>query len=196
MMTSLQAYLSRWIDCQPDDVASLQPYVKTVTFDRHQGLFRAGDAVDDLILLTEGLVRSYQLRGDREVNLRLLCAPAAVLPCTSYLLGVTSDEDIQCLSRVTGYRLRFRAFCAERPGLLAERLQRLLAERHVIALHRRLCMLQAGSAQQRYRYFLSSMEPDIVRLTPAFHVASYLGITPESLSRLRRASVVRPTTGA
>ena len=69
--------------------------------------------------------------------------------------------------------------------MMAADLQRVLAERHFLAMQRRVRMLQAGRAEDRYRVFLEEMEPDIIRLTPALHIASYLGITPESLSRLR-----------
>ncbi len=185
-MTLLQYYLARWIRCSDDEAATLQAYTRQVQLARHAVLFHLGAPVDDLILLTSGLVRSFQVRDGVEVNLRLLCAPAAALPYTAWLTGQLSNENIQSLTDVAGYRLHFRDYCRDHPGPLAERLQRLLAERHVLALHRRLCMLQAGNAVQRYRYFLASMEPDIVAHTPAFHIASYLGITPESLSRIRR----------
>ena len=89
------------------------------------------------------------------------------------------------MTAVAGYRVRFRAYCREQPGLLAEAMQRELAERHFLALQRRLRMLQSRSAAQRYAFFLAHMEPEIIAGTPAYQVASYLGITPESLSRVK-----------
>ena len=182
---ALAAYLGQWVDVAPEEARALRAYARRCTWERGATLFPLGGEADDLILLTEGLVRGFYLHDDREVNLRLLCAPAAALPYNSFLLGTTADEALQALSPGTGYRVRFRAFCRERPGLLAEAVRRELAERHFIALQRRLRMLQARTAAQRYAYFRAHMPPEIVAGTPAYHVASYLGITPESLSRVK-----------
>lgn len=179
--------LSQWIAITPQEIAPLKAYVRALQVPRQRMLFRVGDAVDDLLLLQSGLARSYQHRNGREVNLRFLAAPAAALPYNSFLQQMPADECLQAMTDLRGWRVRFRDFCREQAGLLAERLQRLLAERHFLSMQRRVHMLQAGNAACRYAYFRSHMEPEIVAGTPAYHVASYLGITPESLSRLRRA---------
>lgn len=181
----LAAYLGQWVAVGEAQAAPLLRYLRPCRYARGAHLFSFGDTVDELVLLREGLVRSYYLHDDREVNLRLLSAPAAAMPYNSYLTQAPADENLQAMSVVEGYRVRFRAFCREQPGLLAETMQRELAERHFLALQRRLRMLQSRTAAQRYAFFLRHMEPEIINGTPAYQVASYLGITPESLSRVK-----------
>ncbi len=178
-------YLRQWLRVDESQLVDVLDYVLPCHYPRHALLFREGETVDDLVLLSTGLVRSFSVRDDREVNLRLLSAPAAALPYSSFLLRTPADESLQVLTDVSGYRFRFRRFCDQHPGPLVQTMQRLLAERHFVALYRRLRMLQAGTAAARYAFFLEHMEPEIVRGTPAYHVASYLGITPESLSRVK-----------
>lgn len=182
---SLHAYLAQWLDIASGDFARLLPYCRACVFDAGDHLFRVGDAADSLVLLGEGLVRCYYLHGDREVNLRILSAPAAAMPYQSFLDNSPASEYLQALSSGTGFRVHFRAFCRDHPGLLTETMRRELAERHFRAVQRRLHMLQARTAAQRYAFFLKYMEAEIVARTPAYHVASYLGITPESLSRIK-----------
>lgn len=182
---SLQAYLAQWLDMEPAELARMLPYCRAYSFATGDHLFRAGDAADSLVLLTDGLVRCYTLHGTREINLRLLSAPAAALPYQSFLEGTAADESLQALSPCRGVQVRFGALCRDHPGLLTETMRRELAERHFRALQRRLHMLQSRTAAERYAYFLAHMEPEIVAGTPAYHVASYLGITPESLSRVK-----------
>jgi hypothetical protein len=46
-------------------------------------------------------------------------------------------------------------------------------------------MIQLKRAKQRYDYFCQVMPAEIVQGMPSFHIASYLGITPEALSRIK-----------
>jgi CRP/FNR family transcriptional regulator, anaerobic regulatory protein len=185
MLPDVAAYLGRWVTVDAAAADAIRAFLTPCGYRRGEALFRVGDPVDDIVFLTEGLVRVFQSREGRDLNLRLLTAPSAALPYHSYLLSVPSDEGLEAITEVRGFRVRFRAFCAAHPGRVAAELQRVLAERHFLAMQRRVRMLQAGRAEHRYRVFLEEMEPDIIRLTPALHIASYLGITPESLSRLR-----------
>lgn len=186
-VAALSGYLRRWIDVDDATVAAFTGYVRACRYPRGAFIFRLGDPADDMVLLDRGLVRTFQEHDGREVNLRLLSAPAAALPYNSFLQHGPADEHLQAITDVLGYRVRFRAYCGAQPGPLAETMRRVLAERHFLAMQRRVHMLQAGNAAARYDYFLQHMEPEIVAGTPAYHVASYLGITPESLSRVRRA---------
>lgn len=64
-----------------------------------------------------------------------------------------------------------------------ERL-RMLARR-VAVLQRRVIMLMSATATERYKHFLETY-PELVNRISQKHIASYLGITPEALSKLRR----------
>ena len=69
------------------------------------------------------------------------------------------------------------------PGF--ERLMRILIENHLVAHQKRLNAALSLNAEERYLIFLKKY-PDIVQRVPQHLVASYLGITPETLSRIRK----------
>jgi len=71
--------------------------------------------------------------------------------------------------RVPGYRTAFQA------GL----------QRHLAAKDRRIARALTASAELRYLDFLET-HPGVVRRVPQWMVASYLGVTPETLSRIRK----------
>jgi len=48
--------------------------------------------------------------------------------------------------------------------------------------------LQFRNAKQRYRY-MTEKHPEILQRASLFHIASYLGITPETLSRIRKNTI-------
>ncbi|HLS29631.1 MAG TPA: Crp/Fnr family transcriptional regulator [Flavobacteriaceae bacterium] len=60
-----------------------------------------------------------------------------------------------------------------------------LLHNHIRHLQKRIHMLLSATAEERYLQFIA-MYPDILLRVPQIMVASYLGITPESLSRVRR----------
>jgi len=66
-----------------------------------------------------------------------------------------------------------------------ERFMRLLLEKNYVATQRRVNALLGNSAEQRYLTFIKTY-PKIVQRVPQHMIASYLGITPETLSRIRK----------
>jgi len=57
-------------------------------------------------------------------------------------------------------------------------------------LRKRQYILQAGSAEERYLHFLNKF-PDLFQRVPLQQIASYLGITPQSLRRIRKDLTAR-----
>ncbi|MFT6997685.1 MAG: CRP-like cAMP-binding protein [Cryomorphaceae bacterium] len=65
-----------------------------------------------------------------------------------------------------------------------EPFQRHTLERHVVSLHKRILNQLQLTASERYDLFIGQYH-DIEKYTRNYHIASYLGITQESLSRIR-----------
>jgi Mn-dependent DtxR family transcriptional regulator len=66
-----------------------------------------------------------------------------------------------------------------------ERFFRLLLEANYVATHRRVQESLTSSAEERYLKFIKTY-PSLVEQVPQNQIASYLGITPQSLSRIRK----------
>lgn len=186
-MAPIESPFSDMLPLSAAERTALAPYLRPVRHPAGTVLVREGDPCRDVLVMTEGLARCFYEHCGREVNLRLLCAPAAVVALGSYVRQEPANETIEAVEPVVGLRLRLRDFAESHPGVLAERIGRVLAERHYLSMERRLRTLQWKSARERYDYFCAHVEPAIVQRMPLYHVASYLGVTPESLSRVRRA---------
>jgi len=66
-----------------------------------------------------------------------------------------------------------------------ERVGRLVAENQFLRLTTRNASLLAESPEIRYKKLLEA-KPQVAQRIPQYHIASYLGITPEALSRIRK----------
>lgn len=71
-----------------------------------------------------------------------------------------------------------------------ERYQRLLVQGAYIALQRRMMTTMSQTAEEKYTRMVKTY-PDIVQRVPQHMIASYLGITPETLSRIRKQLATR-----
>lgn len=97
----------------------------------------------------------------------------------TYLIDAVEDSSLLLLERGERDRL-FHAV----PKM--ERFFRLLQETNYIATHRRIIETLSSSAKDRYLAFLSTY-PALAERVPQSQIASYLGITPQSLSRIRKS---------
>lgn len=179
-------WVDRYLRVDRSEGERIRPYFSPATYAPGELLHREGDVARRMYLCTSGLARVFYVHAHREVNLRLLSAPAAVIALASFIDRVPARESIQALTALDGLWLRLADFVEEHPGETSERILRVLAERHYLAMERRLRTLQWKSARERWAYFVEHMEPAIVKGVPGIHVASYLGVRPESLSRVRR----------
>lgn len=186
-MTDVASLLAPHVSFTPEELALLAPYRQPVRFAAGEIIFREGSVCREVVVLSAGLVRAYYHHEAREVNLRFLCAPTVVVALASFIRQTPAEETVEAVTEVEGFRSRLADFQADHPGMLAEHMRRVLAEQHYLSMERRLRMLQWKSAAERYEYFVRHMEPDIVQRMPGYHVASYLGVAPESLSRVRAA---------
>lgn len=74
-----------------------------------------------------------------------------------------------------------------------ERLFRMMAQRTLAVLQKRLFLTVSASAEERYLALLDR-HPRIEQLVPQHQIASYLGILPESLSRLKKQRIQKTRT--
>jgi len=95
-------------------------------------------------------------------------------------LNVQALEDTELL--VVNYEAKEELF-RKIPAL--ERLFRIIIQKHLTALQSRFLSTISESAEERYHKLLER-SPQIELLVPQHQIASYLGILPESLSRMKR----------
>ena len=164
------------------------------TIDKGQRLYNEGQFFDTVYITLSGLYRSFYLFDDQEVNLRFLAGYSLLCPMSSLaslLYGgekQKSAESIECVSAGQVLCLPVKDFIPNpKQTDYATHLKvfNTIVFEHYLSLERRLRMIQLKRAKQRYEFFCQVMPTEIVNGMPNFHIASYLGITPEALSRIK-----------
>ncbi|MFF2483923.1 Crp/Fnr family transcriptional regulator [Paenibacillus sp. NPDC058071] len=154
---------------------------------QHDHFVRAGEENSEIAFCTHGLFRLYYTMADgAEYNKNFCTSGDFITMYSSLLQQVPSYFSIQAMADseliIFNYedfkQLYNRHACWERLG-------RVIAERLYLQKETRERELLLYSAEERYRLFLQRFD-SLSEQIPLYHVASYLGITPVALSRIRK----------
>lgn len=199
MLDLLATLLPQYPPAQLSDLLADLTNLVPVQFAKGDNIYHSGQHVHKILVLSSGLVRVFDIQSHHEVNLRFLCDASIILPFYAAIdhwrfgKDCIATETAQCITGCEGYWLPLSYLMASQPNHPVQSLkvnwgqiiQLEIALRHYKSIEERLRMIQLKTAAQRYQCFKNTMPSKIVDDMPSMQVASYLGITPETLSRVR-----------
>ena len=147
---------------------------------------RKGEFKADLVFINKGMLRAYFIKAEIEKTFDLVIENQVITSANCYSLGIPSDYYIQAVedSHIsTISKENLETLFAQTPKW--ERVGRIVAEAYTVEQEDRIRSFVADTAQERYAN-LAQNQPELLQRTPQIYLANYLGITPQSLSRLRR----------
>lgn len=154
------------------------------TFPPRTTLLKAGDVAKKLYFIKQGSVRLWYHDG-KDITLQFFFEGQGVASIESFIRGTPSLFSIETLEPATilacGKEDIFR-IAEEIPGLKDE-LYKLMANRLINYTHLFLSRIK-DTPQERYKNLIKE-HPEIIKRIPQHYIASYLGITSVSLSRIR-----------
>ena len=177
-----------------DELAFIETLFVPRTLRGGDFLQRAGDVSEYVAFVAKGILRSYSIDDKGSEHIVQFAAETYWLGDSAslttgagsqFFIQALEDSDLLLLDRaghergmqVPGYAEGFRM------GVL----------RHAAAKDRRIVSALSATAEERYLEFQQTY-PSIVTRVPQWMLASYLGISPETLSRIRK-SLSRPKPG-
>jgi CRP-like cAMP-binding protein len=120
-------------------------------------------------------------------------ADSFVCAYTSFIRQTPSDVRITALTDCMVETIYYdEVQAAYKESLLANKLGRVLTEQIYMIKSSREKDFLIKSAEERYAELIAR-RPDIIKLIPGYKIAQYLGIKPESLSRIRKDLAIRIT---
>jgi CRP-like cAMP-binding protein len=159
---------------------------KPRTFSKGETPILQGDVVQKTYYVLDGCLRSYCLdKNGKEHTLQFAIQDWWISDFIAIYNNEPATLTVECVTDCTVIEFNAKELAEiYKPFPEFEAYQRQNLERHVVSLHKRILNQLQLTAQERYDLFLEQY-PDIEQFTPNYHVASYLGITQQSLSRIR-----------
>lgn len=182
----LRRKMGRFVDFQPEEWEYFKGKFEERRYRKKEFIVSAGETENYCTFIVDGLVRIYFEHEDRELCLDFGFPGNIVCAFASYLTRRPSQVCIQALSPTSVLRIHHdHVHASQNVSKNSERFGRMLIEQlYRKKLEKEVFML-SHTPEERYS-LLVQHQPKLIQYIPVKDLASYLGIHPQSLSRIRK----------
>ena len=185
MNTELKKFISQYIALPEETLEEIANKFKTKVIRKNDYVLQQGDVCKDLVFVQRGCLRLFYLKDDIEISVWFAFQHSSAIEIYSfisekpsnYFLQAIEDSEVRYLPKSELQKLYQRY-----PQM--QEMMRKFWEDVILNLLERFTALQNDSAEKRYLDLLS--KPDYLKAIPQKYLASFIGITPTSLSRIRK----------
>jgi CRP-like cAMP-binding protein len=184
--------LNETVSLTDEETAIITSYLTPKKLRKKQYLLQEGDVCKVIAFVEKGVLRSYSIdeKGTEHI-LQFALEGWTISDLYSFLTGEAATYTIDALEDSELVLINKQAheeLLEKLPKY--ERYMRLQITNAYIAMQRRLTSIISQPLDERYKT-LNAVYPHIVQRVPQHMIASYMGLTPETLSRVRRKMTKR-----
>lgn len=187
MQISLVDHFKKFVTISDADIEIINTHIKHNTFKRKEELLRNGQICRSLYFVEHGCLRMYFINSKSTEQITQFAIDGWWLAdYFSFMNKSESEYFIQTIEASTVVSIDFDSFeslLGKIPAL--ERYFRIIMQKNLAASQLRTKYLHEMSKEEFYYLFTNSF-PDFVQRVPQYMIASYLGLTPEYVSELRK----------
>lgn len=156
------------------------------SYDKAAFILKAGQVENFLYFLEEGIVRLWVERDEKETTFDFAFKGNFTSAYSSFLTRTPSVFNVQALTAVSIWRIAYEALQElYQTSTQGQLIGRLAAEQLFMHKSKRELSLLTETAEERYLHLLEQ-QPELIMQIPLKYLASYIGITPQALSRIRQ----------
>ena len=191
-MHALFKHINQRIQISPEEFDTVLELFSPVSYHRRHLLIEPGQQIGDQYFVMQGCLRTYMIdQSGKEHTVQFAVENWWTSDYIAYYTAEKSVLYVECIEDCDLLRVSRKdlmEFFKDSPRL--ESFFREQLEAAFVAFQKRILSNLYMSAEERYSVFISSY-PNIEQRVKNYQIASYLGITPESLSRLRNKRIRR-----
>ncbi|GLR16020.1 Crp/Fnr family transcriptional regulator [Portibacter lacus] len=178
-------YLSKYTTITEELVRAITESTYFQSYPKGSILLKEGSIAHECYFILKGCIRSYLLKDGEEITIEFYTEEQVVSPA-SYGKSIPSDHYLECLEDVVvsvgNPELEKETF-RKYPSLAS--LSLVIAEVVMKERQESFTSFKTSTPEERYLNLLST-RPDLIQRVAQQQIASYLGIKPESLSRIKK----------
>jgi CRP-like cAMP-binding protein len=187
MFDVLFATVSHLIDIPDIDKSLCIQYFEPVFFSKNIIIEKAGRAPAHQYFVVKGIMRNFYIDDSgEEITTDMNNGPRFFTSYNYFVNRTISNENIECITECSLLRIkRDDVDILYKKSTILNKYTILLLEKVFEEERARIKELTTLTAKQRYLKFVES-NPNIIKNAPLQYIASYLGIKPETISRIRK----------
>lgn len=185
MFETITKALTSLVDFSEEELFFFMKHLKPQKLKKNEQLLMAGEVCRAMALIETGALRYYSATDKGEQNYWFAFEGQWLGDYGSFLSGKPSLHYIQALEDTVIFTLNYSNMQElYQKGRNFEKFGRLIAEQLFLSVSASWADLSSLSAESRYLKLLQQ-HPDVIKRVSQQHIATYLGIQPQSLSRIR-----------
>ncbi|WP_162127483.1 Crp/Fnr family transcriptional regulator [Flavobacterium phycosphaerae] len=187
-MENFKMFTTNFVEMSENELSLLQEVFQPIKVKKMDHVFAAGSYVTELFFFDSGVFRAYALKDGEEFTTKFLFGPTIYAELFSIRKHQPTFLNIQALSDCECYKANFIAIerlMIHHPGI--RRLFLKLYENIYMTGVKRQVSFMIDSQAKRYTDLIAE-NPKILEQVPLQYIASFLGVKPETLSRIRKGS--------
>jgi len=192
MLTNLMQFINSVRPINDLLKADIERYLEVVELQKNHILLREGQRSDYIYVVIKGLLRMYYMKEGEEVCSRFMDEGHLSLSVKSFYMRTPGYEFIETIEPSIIARIHFdnlEKLYNDHPDF--NYIGRVITQLYFIRSEERLYLIRKQSAEERYVTFME-LFPTLLQRVPLTYLASYLGITLETLSRIRKKVSQKP----
>jgi len=187
MYTNLIDQIRKHVELDDDAAKVLRTYIKPVTLKKKEFLLKEGQVCRSLYFVEKGCLRMFFTNSKMNEQITQFALENWwISDFFSFIDNKPSDYFIQAVEKsevLSIDSISFEAMLIKLPQM--ERYLRIIMQRAVAASQLRIKYMYELSKEEFYTLFCESF-PEFMQRVPQYMIASYLGLTPEYVSELRK----------
>ncbi len=190
-MNELLDYLHQINPLSPGLRQQLQNILQLKVLAKKEYLLKTGQTCNKIYFIEQGMVRCFYVKYEKEICSWFMKEGDVIISVESFFTQKPSYESIQAIEDCVLHSIRYdelQYIFREFPEF--NYIARILTERYYTLSEQRLYSLRMERATERYNHLISE-HAEIVQRVPSTFIASYLGITLETLSRIKHVRPVK-----
>lgn len=179
-------YFQKITALSDQEVEALKESMIIKTFKKGSFLLKEGQMKEDTYFVLEGGVRQYKIIEGNEITTNFYTEEQWIIFLESFKNPVVSSDYLVCFEDTTlvvGDEEAAQEIFKKFPRF--ETLSRKVVENAFLEQQQVMTTYITNTPEQRYLKLMQE-RPDLLQKVPQYHIASYIGVKPESLSRIRK----------
>lgn len=185
MSSELKKFFNEYVQLPEEELHDIISKFKSKIIKKNDFVLQKGETCKDLIFVQKGCLRLYYIQDDVEISVWFALKHSSAIEIYSFISETPTNYFLQAIEETEILYLPKLALTKlyETHPMMQE-MMRKFWEDVILHLLQRFTALQRDTAEQRYLDLLN--KPELLQSIPQKYLASFIGVTPTSLSRIKK----------